>query len=384
MFEYKLHIIYNLNKKIINVILILMLISASYSEYEDITISPIYPNDKYNNKIILKLLQAEGIKRDRNLDYTVAAYDSDYNIIGTGSCFGNTLRCLAISHEHRGEGLTNKILSHLIQYQFERGNFHLFIYTKYTTYHLFKTLGFYEIVNIKDQIVFMENKKTGFSDYLNSLKNTKPKDNTNYKKIASIVMNANPFTLGHLYLIEKASQENDLVHLFIVSEDKSIVPFDIRKKLIMEGTKHLKNIIYHDTGYYIISSATFPSYFQKDEKDVIESHANLDIEIFIKIAKVLDINVRYVGEEPTSLVTGIYNQIKKKKLNENGIKCEIIDRKKNNEEIISASEVRKAIKEGRFDDMKNMVPECTYKFFTSNEGKNIVEKIKHTEDIKHY
>ena len=374
MFEYKLH----------NLILILMLISPSYSEYEDITISPIYPNDKYNNKIILKLLQAEGIKRDRNLDYTVAAYDSDYNIIGTGSCFGNTLRCLAISHEHRGEGLTNKILSHLIQYQFERGNFHLFIYTKYTTYHLFKTLGFYEIVNIKDQIVFMENKKTGFSDYLNSLKNTKPKDNTNYKKIASIVMNANPFTLGHLYLIEKASQENDLVHLFIVSEDKSIVPFDIRKKLIMEGTKHLKNIIYHDTGYYIISSATFPSYFQKDEKDVIESHANLDIEIFIKIAKVLDINVRYVGEEPTSLVTGIYNQIMKKKLNENGIKCEIIDRKKNNEEIISASEVRKAIKEGRFDDMKNMVPECTYKFFTSNEGKNIVEKIKHTEDIKHY
>ena len=374
MFEYKLH----------NLILILMLISASYSEYEDITISPIYPNDKYNNKIILKLLQAEGIKRDRNLDYTVAAYDSDYNIIGTGSCFGNTLRCLAISHEHRGEGLTNKILSHLIQYQFERGNFHLFIYTKYTTYHLFKTLGFYEIVNIKDQIVFMENKKTGFSDYLNSLKNTKPKDNTNYKKIASIVMNANPFTLGHLYLIEKASQENDLVHLFIVSEDKSIVPFDIRKKLIMEGTKHLKNIIYHDTGYYIISSATFPSYFQKDEKDVIGSHANLDIEIFIKIAKVLDINVRYVGEEPTSLVTGIYNQIMKKKLNENGIKCEIIDRKKNNEEIISASEVRKAIKEGRFDDMKNMVPECTYKFFTSNEGKNIVEKIKHTEDIKHY
>ena len=374
MFEYKLH----------NLILILMLISPSYSEYEDITISPIYPNDKYNNKIILKLLQAEGIKRDRNLDYTVAAYDSDYNIIGTGSCFGNTLRCLAISHKHRGEGLTNKILSHLIQYQFERGNFHLFIYTKYTTYHLFKTLGFYEIVNIKDQIVFMENKKTGFSDYLNSLKNTKPKDSTNYKKIASIVMNANPFTLGHLYLIEKASQENDLVHLFIVSEDKSIVPFDIRKKLIMEGTKHLKNIIYHDTGYYIISSATFPSYFQKDEKDVIESHANLDIEIFIKIAKVLDINVRYVGEEPTSLVTGIYNQIMKKKLNENGIKCEIIDRKKNNEEIISASEVRKAIKEGRFDDMKNMVPECTYKFFTSNEGKNIVEKIKHTEDIKHY
>ena len=109
--------------------------------------------------MILKLLNQEGIKRDRNLDYTCVAYDSDYNIIGTGSCFGNTLRCLAVSHEHQGEGLTNKIVSHLIQYQFDRGNFHLFIYTKYTTYHLFKDLGFYEIVRIKDQIVFMENKK---------------------------------------------------------------------------------------------------------------------------------------------------------------------------------------------------------------------------------
>ena len=133
--------------KIFNLILLLILISLSHSDFE-ITLSPIYPNDKLSNKRILQLLNAEGIKRDRNLDYTCAAYDSDYNIIGTGSCFGNTLRCLAVSHEHRGEGLTNKIISHLIQYQFERGNYHLFIYTKYTTYHLFKDLGFYEIVII--------------------------------------------------------------------------------------------------------------------------------------------------------------------------------------------------------------------------------------------
>ena len=371
--------------KIYNIFLILILLPLSYSDYDDITISQIHPNDKYSNKIIIKLLNQEGIKKDRNLDYTCAAYDNDYNIIGTGSCFGNTLRCLAVSHEHRGEGLTNKIISHLIQYQFSRGNFHLFIYTKYTTYHLFKDLGFYEIVRIKDQIVFMENKKTGFNDYLKELSKTKT-DNSNNKKVAAIVMNANPFTLGHQYLIEKASKENDIVHLFIVSEDKSIVPFDIRKKLIKEGTKHLNNIIYHDSGPYIISSATFPSYFQKDEKDVIESHANLDIEIFVKIAKVLDINVRYVGEEPTSLVTGIYNQLMIKKLPENGIKCVVIPRKVDVDgiKVISASDVRKAIKEGQFDKMKNMVPECTYNFFMSEEGKNVVNKIKQMEDIIHY
>ena len=372
--------------KIFNLILLLILISLSHSDFE-ITLSPIYPNDKLSNKRILQLLNAEGIKRDRNLDYTCAAYDSDYNIIGTGSCFGNTLRCLAVSHEHRGEGLTNKIISHLIQYQFERGNYHLFIYTKYTTYHLFKDLGFYEIVRIKDQIVFMENKKTGFSDYLNELKkNNKNNIDHNKKKVAAIVMNANPFTLGHQYLIEKASQENDILHLFIVSEDKSIVPFKVRKQLIKEGTKHLTNIIYHDSGPYIISSSTFPSYFQKDEKDVIESHANLDIEIFAKIAKALDINVRYVGEETTSLVTGIYNQLMIKKLPENGIQCVVVPRMTNKEgnEVISASDVRKAIKEGQFEKMKNMVPECTYKFFMSEEGKDVVNKIKQSDDIKHY
>ena len=374
--------------KIYNLFLIIILITLSISDYEDITISQIFPNDKYSNSIILKLLNQEGIKKDRNLDYTCAAYDSNYNIIGTGSCFGNTLRCLAVSHEHRGEGLTNKIISHLIQYQFERGNFHLFIYTKYTTFHLFKDLGFYEIVRIKDQIVFMENKKTGFSDYLNELNKTKlnNKNINNPKKIAAIVMNANPFTLGHQYLIEKASKENDILHLFIVSEDKSVVPFNIRKQLIKEGTAHLNNVLYHDTGPYIISSATFPSYFQKDEKDVIESHANLDTEIFVKIAKVLDINVRYIGQEPFSLVTGIYNQIMEKKLPENGIKCIVVSRRENldGKGVISASKVRNEIKNGNIEKIKNMVPECTYKFFMSEEGKKVINVIKQTDDIKHY
>ena len=87
----------------------------------------------------------------------------------------------------------------------------------------------------------MENKKTGFSDYLNELKKTKKGDENN--KIAVIIINANPLPLGHQYLIEKASKENDILHLFIVSEDKSIIPFNIRKILIIEGAKHLNDII---------------------------------------------------------------------------------------------------------------------------------------------
>ena len=127
-------------------------------------------------------------------------------------------------------------------------------------------------------------------------------------------MNANPFSLGHLYLVEKAARENDILHLFIVSEDASLVPFSVRKRLVMEGTSHIKNICYHDSGPYIISNSTFPSYFQKDHDSVIQGHALLDLTISKEIASTLGINYRHVGEEPNSQVTNMYNQIMKEKL----------------------------------------------------------------------
>ena len=197
-------------------------------------------------------------------------------------------------------------------------------------------------------------------------------------------MNANPFTLGHQYLVEKASSENDILHLFIVSDDSSLVPFEVRKKLVIEGTKHLKNIYYHETGDYIISSATFPSYFQKDEVAVIESQANLDIEIFTKIAKVLNINRRYVGEEPNSLVTNIYNQTMLKKLPENNIECVVVPRKKYSDNVISASTVRQIIKNGNLEDLKNLVPETTYNYFLSDEAKTVIDKIRSQDNVIHY
>ena len=199
-------------------------------------------------------------------------------------------------------------------------------------------------------------------------------------------MNCNPFTLGHQYLIEKASSENDVLHLFIVSEDSSLVPFEVRKKLVLAGTSHLDNILYHETGPYIISTATFPSYFQKDEVAVIESHANLDIAIFIKIAETLGINRRYVGEEPNSLVTNIYNQLMLEKLPKNKIECVIIPRKKygNTDKVISASTVRQAIKDGNFEILKELVPKTTLDYFLSKDAEKIIAKIRREENVIHY
>ncbi len=347
----------------------------------DYSISKVHPSDKRSNSQIEKLLLAEGIRRDKNLDYTCAAYDDDYNIIATGSCFGNTLRCMAVSHDHQGEGLMNQIVSHLVQHEYERGVNHLFLYTKCNSAKFFGDLGFYEIVRIEGQVVFMENRRTGFGDYLSDLAKTKRDGG----KIAALVLNANPFTLGHLYLVEKASRENDWLHVFIVSEDASLVPFSVRKRLVLEGTSHLHNLIYHDTGPYIISSATFPSYFQKDDEAVIESHANLDLAVFVKIAQALEITSRYVGEEPKSLVTGIYNRIMSERLPEHGVECVIVPRKtEKSGEVISASNVRQAVKEGRLEEIRGLVPESTYRFFASHEAEEVIRRIRETENVIHY
>ena len=357
-------------------------------------IAKIYPNDRFANTQIEKLLQEEGIRRDPNLDYTCGMYDEDMNIIATGSLFGNTLRCMAVSHLHQGEGLMNEIVTHLIEIQFERGNTHLFLYTKCDTAKFFGDLGFSEIARVSDQLVFMENRRTGFSDYLKKLqnsctKNTPSSDNNikysrNTQNIADLVMNANPFTHGHLYLVEKAAAENDILHLFMVSEDASLVPYSVRKRLIMEATSHLPNICYHDSGPYIISNATFPSYFQKDKSSVITGHALLDLTIFKSIAQTLHINRRYVGEEPTSQVTGIYNQIMAKELPKSDIECIIVPRLEHDGTAISASTVRQAIHDGKIESIKPLVPEATYQFFTSSEADEIIKKIQEHENVIHY
>ena len=349
----------------------------------DYYISQITPDDRRGSVLLDQLLEAEGIRRDSNLDYTCGMFDDEARLIATGSCFANTLRCMAVSSAHQGEGLMNQIMTHLMEVQVMRGNTHLFMYTKCSSARFFEDLGFYEIARVEGHVVFMENRRAGFSNYLEGLKASSPAP-ADGQRTAALVMNANPFTLGHQYLTEKASAENDLLHLFLVSEDASLVPFPIRKELVLKGTAHLANLVLHDSGPYIISSATFPSYFQKDEDAVIESHARLDLAVFKKIAKALGITRRYVGEEPFSQVTGIYNRIMSSELPKEGIDCIVVPRRQLDGQAISASAVRQAIKNGDFGRLHTLVPQGTYDYFASQEARPVIERIKAAGDVVHY
>ena len=346
------------------------------SEY---TISQVYPTDKGTLAQIDALLQREGIRRDGNLDYICAMFDEDYKVIGTGSCFGNTLRCFAVSSDHQGEGLLNQIIPPQIEVQYARGNLHLFLYTKVKSAKFFGALGFYEIARVEDTLVFMENRRDGFGSYLRNLEKTKTGG-----KSAALVMNANPFTLGHQYLVETAAAACDTLHLFVVSEDASLVPFAVRKRLVAEGVAHLPNVILHDSGPYIISNATFPSYFLKDEAAVISGHARLDLAVFTKIAKALNITARYVGEEPTSQVTGLYNQIMQEQLPKAGMECIVVPRKEVNGKAISASTVRQCLQTGDWNTLETLLPQTSLAYFRSPEARIIIDRIRKAENVVHY
>lgn len=342
------------------------------------TIAQVRPDDQRALAQIDALLEREGIQRDAHLDYICALFDESSQVVATGSCFGNTLRCFAVSGDRQGEGLLNQVVTHLIAVQLERGNVGLFLYTKLSAAPFFTDLGFYEIARVDDTLVFMENRRNGFANYLNALARYKGGPS------AAIVMNANPFTLGHQYLVEQAAARWDRVHLFLVSEEASLVPFNLRKRLVQAGIAHLPNVCLHDSGSYIISNATFPSYFLKEENAVIRGHALLDLAVFVRIARALDISCRYVGEEPASRVTGLYNEIMAQELPRAGIECRVIPRLAIEGQTVSASAARRALRDGDWDNLRRMVPPSTFEYFSSPEAAPVLERIRRAGDVDHY
>ena len=343
-------------------------------------VSEILAADRQSNLQVDALLEQEGIRRDGNLDYTCGIFDDDWNLIATGSCFHNTIRCLAVSSQHQGEGLLNQVISHLMDVQMSRGNSHLFLYTKPSSAKFMSDLGFYEVARVSGTLVFMENRRDGFARYCSNLMQTQQVG----RRIAGIVMNANPFTNGHLHLVEQAARENDIVHLFVLSEEAGPIPFSVRRRLVQQGVAHLNNVICHDSGPYLISSATFPSYFLKDSDAAICAQAELDLLVFGKIAEALNIQRRYVGQEHSSHVTALYNETMLRKLPGMGIDCIEIPRLTQGEAAISASTVRQAIHDGRIEDIKAWVPVSTYEFFRSEQGQAVCAAIQRETHVIHY
>jgi [citrate (pro-3S)-lyase] ligase len=186
--------------------------------------------------------------------------------------------------------------------------------------------------------------------------------------IGAVVMNCNPFTLGHRHLIERALSECDFLYVFVVEEDKSEYTFKDRISLVKKGVSDLRNVKVIPSGKFIISSITLPEYFAKSEKITID--ATRDIETFAKhIAPALGIEKRFVGDEPTCYITRQYNQAMKETLPRHGIKFVVFNRLESQGKPISASTVRQLVEEGNYEEVKTLVPESTYEFLVEQRNR---------------
>ncbi|MDR2649967.1 MAG: hypothetical protein LBB94_09685 [Clostridiales bacterium] len=187
--------------------------------------------------------------------------------------------------------------------------------------------------------------------------------------IGSIVMNCNPFTLGHRYLAEYAVSKVKHLFIFVVEEDKSVFPFADRIELVKQGTSDLENVTVLPSGKFIISSLTFSDYFNKSELQDRTIDPSQDVELFAKeIAPALGITVRFAGEEPLDNVTRQYNDAMRKILPQYGVKFEVIPRKESGGEVISASKVRKLLETKDFDEIAKIVTETTFAYLKEKFG----------------
>ena len=250
-------------------------------------------------------LSANGLRLAPLDRYVVISRDEDGDeILAGGGLDGNVIKCVAVSEAARSEGLMNILVSRLIALGREDGRESVKAFTKPENVGIFKSLGF-SLLASAPKAVLMENGRGGLSEYeryLASLART--------GRNGAIVMNANPFTKGHRWLIEQAASQVDNLYVIVVKEDRSRFSYAERKAMIEAGCAGLDNVIVCEGSDYAISAATFPTYFLKKLDDATDTQIALDLDLFVNhIAKPLGGTVRFAGSEPEDALTRRYNEL---------------------------------------------------------------------------
>lgn len=250
-------------------------------------------------------LTANGLRLAPLDRYVVVTRDEDGDeILAGGGLDGNVIKCVAVSESARSEGLMNILVSRLIAIAREEGRESVKVFTKPENEGIFKSLGFALIASSPNAIL-MENGRGGLPEYKKYLASlARPGRN------GAIVMNANPFTKGHRYLVEQAASLVDNLYVIVVREDRSRFPYAERKAMIDAGCAGLDNVVVCEGSDYAISAATFPTYFLKKLDDATDTQIALDLDLFVNhIAKPLGVTVRFAGSEPEDALTRRYNEL---------------------------------------------------------------------------
>ena len=356
------------------------------------TLNPTTPRQRQRIEAFLK---RNGLRFD-DMHYYAAVTDDDGEMIAGGGLKGNVIKCVAVDDAHKGEAIANTLISHLIAHANEEGHSNVMLFTKPKNRQLFESLSF-RLLAEAPEAVLMETGIGGINNTVEALKKIKEEgevckennqeckkeENTNLNITTPqhlnpstpqpltattplrgvVVMNCNPFTLGHRYLIEQAAKQVERLFVMVVREDCSLFAYAERKAMVEQGVAHLKNVTVIDGSEYAISQATFPTYFLKRLDDAADTQMLLDLDLFRRhIAPALGATVRFVGTEPTDRLTRRYNQLMHEVLADVRETARL--EKKGN--AVSASRVRKAMEQGDMSTIRQLVPPTTLPYIIAH------------------
>jgi [citrate (pro-3S)-lyase] ligase len=323
-----------------------------------------------------KFLERFGLSFDGAVEYTTALY-RDGRLVATGSLAGEVLRNIAVDAALQGEGLNAAVVSSLIKEAGRRGRYHYFIYTKPDKAHLFTALGFNEIARVEPYAALLESGLGLIGDYCREM--AQKVAGLPAGPRAGLVVNCNPFTLGHRAVVAKAAGENAAAVVMVVEEDRSLFPFDVRLDLVRQGLADYPNVLVLPGGKYVISAATFPGYFTRGEETVL-AQTRLDATIYARyIAPALGVTCRYVGDEPYCEVTSAYNRAMQEIMPGHGVGVKVMPRLAVAGEAVSASRVRDLIRDADWDEVKRLVPETTYDYLRSPAAASVIARISQSQ-----
>ena len=295
--------------------------------------------------------------------YAVVTRLGDDTILAGGGLSKDIIKCIAVDDSLRGTGMSQRLVSHLLSMAGENGYRNVKVYTKPTNVEIFTSMAFRQLA-ASPLAVLMENGLGGLSTYCNYLNRLK-RDGHN----GVIVLNCNPLTLGHRYLVEQAAQRVDNLYVIIVNEDLSLFGTRQRTEMARKACEDLPNVTVCNGSDYTISALTFPTYFLKQLSDASDTHMTLDIDLFARhIAPALGATVRFAGTEPHDALTCRYNELMKELLPCRGIEVVEIERKTQDGAAISASKVRQLLEQEELREAVALVPATTIPYVVSKQA----------------
>lgn len=343
---------------------------------EIIQLNPAIPRQR---RRIEQFLGANGLRLD-DVDYYATLVDETTDeIVAGGGLKGGVIKCVAVADGHKGEAVANQIVSHLIAQANADGHQCVKLFTKPQNQRMFESMSF-RLLAEAPKAILMETGIGGIKRYSEELESEREKvkseksngklhhnNNSPQHPIMPlsgiIIMNCNPFTLGHRYLIEQTAQQVETLYILVVREDCSMFSYDERKAIISRGVADLDNVVVCDGSEYSISATTFPTYFLKCLSDASDTQMTLDIDLYRRhIAPALGATVRFVGTEPDDPLTRRYNELMKSMLPD----VREVARLEKNGVAVSASRVRKAIVENHLAQAARLVPPTTVPYIVAH------------------